>query len=754
MSRRLASLCAVLAVAVAALSVAPLAEAAIPSVYGGTLSCVAQPANGNVRLCGGPTTTWDGVTKIDVNVILPPAPASGPDGPYPLIGDFHGWGGSKIGVIPQTQGWAQGGYAVFSMSDRGWGNSCGGADPEKLLPKCASGYNHLMDDRYEVRDAQYLISVLADEGVAQPRKIGATGASYGGGISMALAALRDRTMLADGSVVPWRSPAGTQMELAAAVPQWPWSDLAYSLMPNGRTLDYVADAPYRGPDGTAPIGVEKLSFVSLLYSTGLALSNYAAPGLDPGADLTTWYGVINAGEPYDQNPLAGPIIDEITANHSSYYVNHAEAPAPLLIQSGWNDDLFPADEAIRFYNRTRTQYPGDPISLYFMDDGHARSQNKPADVASFEARQNAWFDYYLKGIGTAPSSSAEALTTTCGTPSEGPYRADSWNHLAPGEIRLDSAAAQTIVPGSGDPTLGTSFDPIAGANACASGSGADQTGVATYRLPAAPSAGFTLIGSPTVVADISSPGGQSEIAARLLDVAPAGTETLVARGLLRPGTGGTGTVFQLHPQAYRFAPGHVAKLELLPSDAPYARPANAQAPITVSNLELRLPVHEQPGSLGGLVQEPAPKVLPPGYQLASGYENGPGAGPAASVAAGVTELGQGRILATSKSLLVRLHCAGAGACSGKLAVSVVGKAKHSTQRLLASGSYSIPSQQTKRLKLPLSRAGRRIVAAHRRHGRPSRFPARLAFTDAGRPTLFTLTRPVALQGRPAGHKAK
>jgi dienelactone hydrolase len=45
-----------------------------------------------------------------------------------------------------------------------------------------------MDDRYEVRDAQYLISVLADEGVAQPQKIGTTGYSYGGGISMALAA--------------------------------------------------------------------------------------------------------------------------------------------------------------------------------------------------------------------------------------------------------------------------------------------------------------------------------------------------------------------------------------------------------------------------------------------------------------------------------------------------------------------------------------------------------------------------------------
>ena len=79
-------------------------------------------------------------------------------------------------------------------------------------------------------------------------------------------------------------------------------------------------------------------------------------------------------------------------------------PAPLLIQSGWNDDLFPVDEGVRFYNRTRAEYPGDPISLFLMDDGHARSQNKPADEALFLERLNAWFDHYLKGDGAAPAS--------------------------------------------------------------------------------------------------------------------------------------------------------------------------------------------------------------------------------------------------------------------------------------------------------------------------------------------------------------
>jgi predicted acyl esterase len=585
-SVRLLGLLAALAVLIAAGSPAG-AQADFESVYGGDVPCAAPPVSGGVRLCAGPTTTWDG-TKIDVNVVLPPVPASGGDGPYPLIGLFHGWGGHKIGLEdPRVQEWARRGYVVFSMSDRGWGDSCGGEDPERLAPACAHGYNHLMDDRYEVRDAQYLISLLADEGVAKPKKVGATGVSYGGGLSLALAALRNRTMLPDGTLVPWESPGGKAMELAAAVPQWPWSDLAYSLMPNGTTLDTRAENPYLGPDGNAPIGVEKLSYVSGLYGLGLAQSNYAAPGTDEGADLTAWYSLIDAGEPYDSNPLATAIVDQVTTYHSSYYIDHGEPPAPALIQSGWNDDLFPVDEALRFYNRTRAQYPGNPVSLFLMDDGHARSQNKPADEALFLSRENAWFDHFLKGAGPKPSSRAEALTTTCDTPSEGPYSAPSWDALSPTETEFTSPAPQTVLPLAGDPTIAKASDPIAGEGACATVSAADQPGVATYRLPPTAS-GFTLLGSPTITATLTTTTGDSELAARLLDVSPAGTERLVARGLLRPGNGGTVT-FQLHPQAYRFAAGHLAKLELLPSDPPYARPSNLQGPITVAGLRLRLP---------------------------------------------------------------------------------------------------------------------------------------------------------------------
>ncbi len=50
--------------------------------------------------------------------------------------------------------------------------------------------------------------------------------------------------------------------------------------------------------------------------------------------------------------------------------------------------------------------------------------------------------------------------------------------------------------------------------------------------------------------------------------------------------------FQLHANGWHFAPGHIPRLELLGRDAPYARPSNGTFSIAVSNLELRLPVHE------------------------------------------------------------------------------------------------------------------------------------------------------------------
>ncbi len=617
-TRAVARLTALVGVIAVALVAAPAAEAEIASVLGG-ISCT--PADDGVRECGGTDTfakTFDDV-PIDVNVVFPPAPETGPDGPYPLVMAFHGYGGSKASLSAMRR-WTDQGYAAFSMSDRGFGRSCG--DPEQRVSGsdaliCAQkGYVHLLDTRFEVRDAQVFAGRLVDDGVIDPDRIAAAGGSYGGGLSMALAALRNRIMDTDGAYLPWESDEGTPISLAAAIPDIPWTDLAYSLVPNGGTLDYLADAPYQGR-----VGVPKQTFIAGLFASGNAAGYYAAPLQDPDADLTTWFARINLGEPYDE-PIAQGIVDEITAHHSSYYIDHSIAPAPLLISSGWTDDLFPADEAIRFANRTRTEYPDADVSLFFLDYGHQRGQNKEADIALLRQKQDAFLAEHLAD-GPDFERGVTTITQTCpkAAASAGPYEAATWADVAPGEVRLASPDEQTILPlVPSDLPRGQAYDPIAGGGACATADGGAQDGAATYELDG----GFTLMGSPTVIADFGLGSPTSQVAARLLDVDPSGDATLVARGLWRPSTDAASgaEVFQLHPNGWRFEAGHTAKLELLPSDPPYGRTSNLQAPVSVTGLELRLPVLEEPGSSAEVVA-PAAKVVPPGSELAADFAADP-----------------------------------------------------------------------------------------------------------------------------------
>ncbi len=610
------------------------AGATVNEVFSSTSSPVPCFAESNgVRFCSdtprSTVKTFDGV-PLDVNVALPARAHGGPEGPYPLVMLFHGYGGAKAGLTGM-QTWLEHGYATLSVTARGFGESCGTAAARAADPQgCAAGYVRLADTRHEVRDAQELAGLLVDERLVLPQQIGAVGGSYGGAIALSLAALRDRKMLPDGSLVPWTSPAGVPMRIAAAAPRLAWSDLSAALMPNGGTLDYVADAPYAGPTG-----VRKQSWEDWLFEVGRS-AYYAPEGADPDADIWNWHVLMAAGEPYDDAagvplPAIADMRAEIAAHHSPYYVDHSNPPAPVLLSSGWTDDLFPADEAIRFFNRTRTEHPDAVVALFLMDFGHQRGQGKAADRAVLGARELEWFDHYLYASGPAPPAGVEALTQTCpgGAPSDGPFSAPSPAALSPGEVAFGLVESRIVFEWGGSPAIADAFDPIAGGGACVKTAGDDQPGVASYRAAPAPAGGFNLMGSPTVLADIASPVAGSEIAARLLDVDPAGEQTLIARGLWRPVTAEAPVrqVFQLHPNAWRFAEGHVAKLELLSKDTPYAQTSNAQADITVSNLEVRLPVRESPGALGGRVREPAPKVLPPGGRLARDYWPAPYARP-------------------------------------------------------------------------------------------------------------------------------
>src|SRR5947208_5606967 len=434
----------------------PALAAAEPAPFGH--ACKAQ--NG-VRFC--PTEsleervpTFDGV-PLDVDVTLP---ASG-EGPFPAIVMMHGWGGSKGDFESSSPAgnnnttfdynnvyYAQQGYAVLNYSARGWGRSCGSAASREATPGCEKGWVHLADQRYEAHDTQYLLGLLADQNVVKPNQVGVTGISYGGGQSIELAYLKNRVRLTNGSFVPWKSPKGKAMEIKAAYPRWPWSDLVDALEPNGRYLD-TEIAP--AMQSREPLGVEIQSYVTGLFALGQATGYIAPRGADPQADLSKWFEATNKGEPANQEDEE--IANKIYTYHQGYGLSGV--PAPLLIQNGWTDDLFPPKEALRVYNQVLALK--GTVTLQFGDLGHSRGSNKENTDHDFQEQGASFFSARLgvKG-GNAPASGAvTAYTQTCpkSAPGGGPFAASSWTQLHPNAITFGGGPAQTFTSAGGNPTI-------------------------------------------------------------------------------------------------------------------------------------------------------------------------------------------------------------------------------------------------------------------------------------------------------------
>ena len=148
----------------------------------------------------------------------------------PLIVFLHGFLSNKGEYISDTEEdaedyktvefnnlwFASRGYAVLNYDARGHGDS--------------GGQIALASKDFEIRDTQHLTGLLVDDGTAKRRKVAAVGGSYGGGQTWLLATVRGKGAPQYGT---WRSPEGRVVRLAAAVPQFTWTDLLFSLVPNG-----------------------------------------------------------------------------------------------------------------------------------------------------------------------------------------------------------------------------------------------------------------------------------------------------------------------------------------------------------------------------------------------------------------------------------------------------------------------------------------------------------------------------------------
>ncbi|MHB8245802.1 MAG: CocE/NonD family hydrolase [Acidimicrobiales bacterium] len=570
----------------------------------GRLSC--KPSYG-VRFCAGNGTTervpsFDGV-PLDADVTLP---ATG-RGPFPLIVMLHGLGASKTefeatsnnGVFNNVT-FASKGWAVLTYTARGFGNSCGTAASRAGTPGCAKGWIHLADQRYEVRDTQYLAGLLVDEGLVKP-KIAVAGLSYGAGQTLELAMLKDRVRLPSGQMVPWVSPIHhVPMSIGAAYAEWGWDDLATALVPNG----HLSTAGYSSPAvDLSPIGVEKQSWDSLLY--GVTASAYLHPkGIDPGADITTWYHALNAGEPYARADLA--YLKQLQAYHSPIGIPMpAGGPAPTVMQNGWTDTLFPVSEALHWSERYRATHVNPPLLQIFDDVGHGWAQNKPADQALQTKKAIAFIDAEMLSH-TRPETGVIAIGTTCpATAPSGPVlTASSWAGLKKGSITFATgrnAAQQVVTSTGGTSAVAAALNPAyAGHPYCQSLPAARGPGTASYVVTKATSRPLTLIGPYQVTLSLRVTGNYPELIGRLWDVNPrTGTRQLVEAGVFRPsvnqaaGTPKTAVAttrgtFELSPNLWTLPKGHQLVLELVGSNAPWFRASNGRYSMRVLQLSGRI----------------------------------------------------------------------------------------------------------------------------------------------------------------------
>ena len=288
------------------------------------------------------------------------------------------------------------------------------------------------------------------------------------------------------------------------------------------------------------------------------------------------------------------IAHQIYTYHQGYGIAPSGKPAPMLLESGWTDDLFPVAQSLRAYNQVRRA--GGYAALMVGDLGHGPASNKQNSDRAFNEEGAAFFAAKLQHHGRPPKNgSVTAYTQTCpkSAPAEGPFTAKRWSSLAPHAVTFGGAAAQTFTSAGASATIAAEFDPIAesetegGGNVCKETTAAMEPDTATYTTT---SPGFTLLGLPTVTATVSATGPYGQIDARLWDVLPSGQERLISRGVYRLGENQSGPItFQLHGNGYLFAAGDTVKLELLGRDEPYYRAGNVPFTVQLSNVSVSLP---------------------------------------------------------------------------------------------------------------------------------------------------------------------
>lgn len=467
----------------------------------------------------------DGV-RIDTSYFTTPGTEKRP---AVLIG--HGFGGSKNDVRQQAQDLARDGYAVLTWSARGFGKSTGKVG--------------LNDPKAEVADVSKLIDWLAKQPQVQLDKpgdprVGVTGASYGGAISLLA--------------------AGYDHRVDAIAPEITYWNLSDALFPNGVFKKLWAGIFVNSAGGCAKFEPQ----ICAMYER-----------------------VAESGTPDAQ---AEKMLEERSPSAVA-----KDIKVPTLLVQGQTDSLFPLNQADAAAKAIRAN--GAPVDVDWIAGGHDGGDMETSRVQSRVAN---WFDRYLqddKGADTGPAfrvTRALGTGTSDGEPRLTGVTADTYPGLESDdrEIALTGRREQqdfTNPAGASPPAVsalpGLGGGGLSQLSSLGVGVSLDFPGQIAAFESAPVKDDLQITGSPTVTVHVKSTSENAVLFAKVYDVGANGQQTLPSQ-LVEPirvegAKAGKDVTITLPAIDHEIDDGHRLKLVLASTDLGYASPT-APATYTVS----------------------------------------------------------------------------------------------------------------------------------------------------------------------------
>ena len=346
----------------------------------------------------------DGI-RLDATLYLPE------ETPAPAVIVAHGFGGSKDSVDGDARELAQRGFVVLTYSARGFGRS--------------SGQIALNSPDAEVADARELVSWLAEQpevvtdGDGDP-KVGVTGGSYGGALSLLL--------------------AGTDDRVDALAPTITYNDLSQALLPNSATTGTLPGTP--AANAFADNGVFKRSWAGIFFAAGVGGSGLdpstdaveagdedddadaptnpgGAPVDAPAGDGTSPGGAVPPGGVDTGNPCGkfredfclayAEVATTGRASQQTIDLLRSVSPVtvtdritqPTLLVQGEQDTLFGLDQADATARQINAA--GGEVKVVWYTGGHDGGKPGP----ELRGQIADWFDFHLRGRGEDPGAGFE-----------------------------------------------------------------------------------------------------------------------------------------------------------------------------------------------------------------------------------------------------------------------------------------------------------------------------------------------------------